>query len=76
MSSTPDFALAAEHALDLGEMLEFIADWLRADRRRLEASLARFIGSDGYRIDELAADLERFAFLFGADPARFLAERS
>jgi hypothetical protein len=35
MSSTPDFALAAEHALELGEMLEFIADWLRADRRRL-----------------------------------------
>jgi hypothetical protein len=76
MSDAPDFALRPEHALELGEMLEFIADWLRADRRRLAASLARFVGSDAYRIDELAADLERFAFLFGADPARFWAERS
>lgn len=54
-------------AIELAEMLEFIADWMGADRACLATSLARFVGplSDGYTAQGLIDDLNRFRFLLG-----------
>jgi hypothetical protein len=57
--------LDAGDAVELGEMLEFIGDWLRSDRGRLAESLRRFVGIDGYDIEQLHGDLARFGFLLG-----------
>jgi hypothetical protein len=46
-------------------MLEFLSEWLVCDHSRLADSLRRFVGSDGYDIDQLQADLSRFGFLLG-----------
>lgn len=62
----PLVCLDAGDAVELGEMLEFIGDWLRSDRERLARSLKRFIGIDGFDIEQLHGDLSRFAFLLGA----------
>ena len=52
-------------AAELGQLLGFLDDWLGADRATLEPSLGRFIGQPGYDLDQLRADLARFAFLIG-----------
>jgi len=54
-------------AAALGQLLEFLNDWLAADRQVLEGSLRRFVGHDGYDLDALRKDLHRFAFLIGHD---------
>jgi hypothetical protein len=55
-------------AIELGEMLEFLRDWLGGtDNALLAASLRRFIGTDGYDLTELRRDLARFTFLLGND---------
>jgi hypothetical protein len=60
--------LAPEDAMELGELLTFLHDWLDdADNPALAASLRRFVGADSYDLNELHADLARFAFLLGAD---------
>ena len=65
--------LAGEHALELGQLLQFLADWTTADRERLSVSLANYLGGSAYQLDELHADLHRFAFLLAAnDGERFL----
>ena len=57
--------LDAGDAVELGELLGFLDDWLAFDRAGLAGSLGRFVGSDGYDIDQLHADLSRFGFLLG-----------
>lgn len=57
--------LDAGDAVELGELLEFVGRWLACDGERLAVSFGRFVGSGGYGIDELRADVERFAFLVG-----------
>jgi hypothetical protein len=57
--------LDAVDAVRLGELLEFLGGWLTCDGDRLGGSLRRFVGSDAYEIDELRAELWRFAFLVG-----------
>lgn len=54
-------------AVELAALLEFIADWVNADRACLAPSLARFIGplADGYTTQEMVDDLNRFRFLLG-----------
>jgi hypothetical protein len=61
--------LARTDAMELGELLTFLHDWLDddADSPSLAASLRRFVGADGYDLTELRPDLARFAFLLGAD---------
>jgi len=59
--------LSAEDAIELGEMLEFLHDWVGYIPGVLTEPLARFVGGDGYRIEDLQADLARFAFLLGGD---------
>ncbi len=51
-------------AVELGELLEFLGRWAACDGY-LDASLRRFVGCVGYGIDELQADLSRFALLLG-----------
>jgi hypothetical protein len=66
--------LDAGDAAELAELLGFLADWLDGgDRPQLAASLHRFIGTSGYDLDGLRADLARFAFLLGTNGG---AERS
>ncbi len=57
--------LDAGDAVELGETLGFIGDWLVSDRERLAESLRRFLGIDGYDIEQLGSDLSRFGFLLG-----------
>lgn len=59
-------------AVELGELLEFLADWLVDGGELLAASLGRFVGSAAYDVDELRADLARFAFLLGATDGEVL----
>ncbi|WP_433635514.1 hypothetical protein [Nocardia sp. CA-120079] len=63
----------AESALDgpdwveLVEMLQFLRDWLAGAGLEVEQSLRRFVGVDGYPLEEMIADLDRFGFLLGSD---------
>jgi hypothetical protein len=62
--------LNAEDAVELGELLEFLHDFLGYIPAVLTESLARFVGGDGYALEDLRADLARFAFLLGGDGER------
>jgi hypothetical protein len=54
-------------------MLTFCADWLAGpDHDLLAASLRRFVGTDGYGLLSLQADLARFAFMLGDDGDRLI----
>jgi len=58
--------LDAGDAVELGEILGFIGDWLLSDRYSLAESLGRFVGSDGCDIEQqLHEDVARFGFLLG-----------
>ena len=57
--------LDAGEAVELGELLGFLVGWLGRDGDRLAGCFDAFVGNDGYDINELRADLSRFAFLVG-----------
>jgi len=65
--AVPDDRLHPSYAAELAELLQFLDDWLAADRDHLEASLTHFTGSRGYDLSQLRTDLDRFAFLLGAN---------
>ena len=67
--TTPPVTIAADDAIELGEMLEFLHDWIDYAPDALEEWLTRYTGA-GYTLTELRADLARFAFLLGGDPGR------
>ena len=67
--------LDAGDAVELGELLEFLAGWLDRDDDRLTASFDAFVGGGGYEIEALRADLLRFAFLLGGDGELLFGER-
>ena len=52
---------------ELGEILQLIADWLHHDPTVLNQSLLHFIGHPAYDLEQLHADLDRYAFLLGAN---------
>ena len=59
--------LGAEDAIELGQLLAFLGDWIDSDSSGAFAdALASFCGA-GYSLEELRADLARFARLLGAD---------
>ena len=64
--------LNASDAVEFGETLEFIRDWLMSDRDRLAESLRCFVEVDGYDIDQLRADLSRFGFLLDVSDGELL----
>jgi hypothetical protein len=55
----------AGDAVELGELLEFLAGWLDRESDSLAGSLTGFVGNAGYDIEDLRTDLSRFAFLLG-----------
>jgi hypothetical protein len=62
----PFLGLDAGDAVELGELLAFLSDWLASDPNRLDASLYEFVGVPGYfgpvcTADELRAEVDRFA---------------
>lgn len=62
----PFLGLDAGDAIELGELLAFLSDWLASDPDRLDSSLGEFVGVPDYigpvaTIDELRADVDRFA---------------
>ena len=61
--------LADIDLVELGEMLEFLHDLIASAPDIVGDVLHRFVG-DGYSLDELKADLARFAFLLGGDGER------
>lgn len=71
----PFVGLDTLDAVELGELLAFLGDWLASDPNRLDVSLQDFLGAPDYAgpgpaIDELRADIGRFArLLLGYDCA-------
>jgi hypothetical protein len=62
----PDVNLELSDAVELAELLTFLADWLTSSQRTtLSDSLDAYVGHDALGVDELAADLHRFVFLLG-----------
>ena len=61
----------AHDAVELREMLEFLHDWLHD--HRLTASYHQFTFGL-LTVDELRADLARFAFLLGGDGHHLLSD--
>jgi hypothetical protein len=70
---SPFLGLDPVDTVELGELLGFLSDWLASDPNRLDASLRDFAGAPGngapvHRVDELRADMDRFALvLLGYD---------
>ena len=71
----PFLGLDADDAVELGELLALLSDWLASDPNRLDASLHDYVAAPDHlsascRIDELRADIERYArLLLGYDTA-------
>ena len=66
MTTMPDVNLELSDAVELAELLTFLADWLSSSQQQtLADNLTAFVGHPGYHIDQLAADLHRFVFLLG-----------
>jgi hypothetical protein len=61
-------SLEMSDAMELEQLLEFLARWMKSDRDYLAPSLARFLGVEagGYGPESLAGDFSRFRFLPGA----------
>lgn len=65
-ADTAPVTLRADDAIELAEMLEFLAAWLDNTDQRLDLELLRFTVG-GYYLDDLLADLARFVVLLGGD---------
>lgn len=63
----PVIQLPVADAAELTELLQFIDDWLAACHGQLREPLNRFVGHPAYGISQLRGDLQRLAFLLGAD---------
>lgn len=69
--------LSPDDAMELGQLLQFLDDWIATDREQFGISLARFIGIDGYGLETLRDDLARFMFLLGeTDGERLFSPRA
>lgn len=68
----PAVSLDVADAAELAELLRFVEAWLAGDPDRLGLSLQVFVGSPGYDLDRLRADLDRFVFLLGGDDGQAL----
>ena len=63
--------LSAEHAIELGELLEFLGGWFD-HAPELADALSGFCGA-GYTVEDLRADVARFAFLLGGHGEPFMS---
>ena len=71
MSRCRPVCLGAEDAVELAELLEFMADWIEHNSHRADRALIPLVSwFSGYDAAGLRADLARFAFaLGGSNPA-------
>jgi hypothetical protein len=60
-----NISLAAEDAMELGQLLQFLNDWLATCHGPVIESLASFVGCEAYGAGSLRDDLARFTFLLG-----------
>ena len=58
-------SLSPDDAMELGQLLQFLGDWLTIGRGAINESLIRFVGCDAYGVQSLRDDLTRFVFLLG-----------
>ena len=58
--------ISPDDAMELGQLLQFLDDWLLTDHGPASESLTRIAGCDAYGIGSLRDDLARFTFLLGA----------
>jgi len=63
----PVIQLPAADVAELIELLQFIDDWLATCHDQLREPFARFVGHPAYGTSQLRGDLQRLAFLLGAD---------
>jgi hypothetical protein len=57
--------VSPDDAMELGQLLQFLDDWLATDRGAVNESLTRFVGCDAHGVQSLRDDLARLAFLLG-----------
>jgi hypothetical protein len=67
----PAIRLDIQDAAELTEMLQFIKDWITGSDDA-KASFAHFVGSPGYDVADLCADIDKFAFLLGGNDGEHL----
>lgn len=63
----PRFSLDQLDAVELAELLQFLADWFTADAETLNTSLTTYLGTTGYDLTQFRDDLHRFVFLLGGN---------
>ncbi len=68
----PSTSLDTADAIELAELLQFLDHWLATGHDQLNASLARFAGSQAYNVQTLRDDLARFTFLLGGNDGEHL----
>jgi hypothetical protein len=57
--------VSPDDAMELGQLLQFLDDWLATDHGAVNESLTRFVGCDAYGVQSLRHDLACFTFLLG-----------
>ena len=73
MTTMPDVNLELADAVELAELLTFLADWLSGSQQQtLNDSLDTFVGHPAYDTNNLAADLHRLVFLLGLNDSEQL----
>lgn len=72
--TTPQMSLRLDEVQELGELLEFVGEWLETAQPAVRASLAVFVGAPGYDVDDLRRDCAKFAFLLGVAATPFVSE--
>jgi hypothetical protein len=61
-----EIRLELSDAVELAELLTFLADWLSSNQQQtLADSLTSYVGHDALGINDLHTDLHRFVFLLG-----------
>ena len=63
----PRIQLHAADVAELTDLLQFIDDWLGTCQDQLSEPFTRFVGHPAYGISHLRGDLQRLAFLLGAN---------
>ena len=66
------FPLTLGEVMELGQLLQLVADWLHHDTTNLDRSLTQFIGAHGYPITDLHNDIARYASLLGGNDGEHL----
>jgi hypothetical protein len=69
--------ISLDDAMELGQLLQFLDDWLATEHGPINESLTRFVGCCAYGVESLRDDLARFTFLLGeSDGDGFFSPRA